>query len=54
MLLLLILVFIALPIAELYVIIQVGEAIGVGWTILLLVADSVLGSLLIRSQGRTA
>jgi len=51
---LLVLLFIVVPIAELYVIIQVGEAIGVGWTILLLVADSVLGSLLMRSQGRAA
>jgi len=51
---LLIVLFIVVPIAELYVIIQVGEAIGVGWTILLLVADSVLGSMLMRSQGRVA
>src|SRR5947199_1504060 len=51
---LLVLLFIVVPIAELYVIIQVGEAIGAGWTILILVADSVLGSLLMRSQGRIA
>ena len=44
--------FIVVPIAELYVILQVGEAIGVVWTVLLLAADSVLGSLLLRSQGR--
>jgi UPF0716 protein FxsA len=36
------------------VIIQVGQAIGVWWTIAILIADSVLGSLLMRSQGRTA
>jgi UPF0716 protein FxsA len=52
-LLLLIAVFILVPLAELYVILKVGDAIGVGWTILLLVADSVLGSLLLRSQGRS-
>jgi UPF0716 protein FxsA len=46
-------VFILVPLAELYVILKVGDAIGVGWTILLLVADSVLGSLLLRSQGRS-
>jgi UPF0716 protein FxsA len=51
---LLVLLFILVPIAELYVIIQVGEAIGVGLTILLLVADSILGSLLMRAQGRAA
>jgi len=37
---------------ELYVILKVGDAIGAVWTILLLAADSVLGSLLLRSQGR--
>jgi UPF0716 protein FxsA len=46
------LLFLLVPIAELYVIIQVGEAIGLGWTVVLLIADSVLGSLLLRSQGR--
>ena len=50
----LILIFIAVPIAELYVIIKVGEAIGALPTVLLLVADSVLGSMLMRSQGRRA
>jgi UPF0716 protein FxsA len=48
----LVLVFIALPLAELYVILKVGDAIGVLPTILLLAADSVLGSLLLRAQGR--
>jgi UPF0716 protein FxsA len=52
--LLLILLFIAVPIAELAIIIQVGELIGVWWTIALLVADSILGSLLMRAQGRAA
>ena len=52
-LLALLILFIAVPIAELYVIFAVvGEAIGIGWTLLLLVADSILGSLLLRSQGR--
>jgi UPF0716 protein FxsA len=45
--------FIAVPIAELYVIIWVvGPALGAPLTILLLIADSVLGSVLMRSQGR--
>jgi UPF0716 protein FxsA len=52
--LLLLILFIAIPIAELYVIIQVGQAIGVLPTIALLIADSVLGTLLLRHQGRTA
>ncbi len=51
---LLVALFIAVPIAELAVIIQVGQAIGVWWTIAILVADSILGSLLMRSQGRAA
>jgi UPF0716 protein FxsA len=45
--------FIALPLAELYVILKVGDAIGALWTIALLAADSVLGSLLLRAQGRS-
>ncbi len=52
MILPLVLLFIVVPIAELAVIIQVGEAIGVWWTIALLIADSLLGSLLMRHQGR--
>ena len=45
--------FIIVPLAELYVILQVGEAIGAPATIALLAADSILGWLLMRSQGRT-
>ena len=52
--LLLIVLFIVVPIAELAVIIQVGSLIGVWWTIALLIADSVLGAMLMRSQGRAA
>ena len=50
--LLLIVLFIVVPIAELAVLIQIGQAIGIGWTIALLIADAVVGSLLARSQGR--
>jgi UPF0716 protein FxsA len=52
-LLALIALFIVVPLAELYVILKVGDAIGAVWTILLLAADSVLGSLLLRAQGRS-
>lgn len=45
--------FIVLPLAELYLIWTVGDAIGVIPTLLLLAADSVLGSVLLRSQGRS-
>jgi UPF0716 protein FxsA len=46
------LLFLLVPVAELYVIYQVGDAIGVLWTFLLLAADSLLGSLLLKSQGK--
>jgi UPF0716 protein FxsA len=46
------LLFLIVPLAELYLILKVGDLIGIGWTILLLVADSLLGSWLLRSQGR--
>jgi UPF0716 protein FxsA len=50
----LIALFIVVPFAELYLIIEVvAELIGPVWTILLLAAASVLGSVLLRSQGRT-
>jgi UPF0716 protein FxsA len=51
-LLLLIVIFIVVPLAELYVIIQVAGAIGLPLTILLLAVDSIVGSLLLKSQGR--
>jgi UPF0716 protein FxsA len=51
---LLLALFIVVPIAELAVIIQVGELLGFWWTLALLIADSVLGSMLMRSQGRAA
>jgi UPF0716 protein FxsA len=51
---LLVLLFIVLPIIEIYVIIQVGQAIGALWTILLLIADSLIGARLLGWQGRSA
>jgi len=51
---LLVLLFIVVPIIELYVIIEVGQAIGVVPTLAILVADALLGSLLLRQQGRQA
>jgi UPF0716 protein FxsA len=51
---LLVALFIAVPIVELYVIIKVGGLIGIWPTLGLLLADAVLGSLLLRQQGRAA
>lgn len=46
--------FIVVPIVELYVIIKIGGLIGVIPTLALLLADALLGSLLLRHQGRGA
>jgi UPF0716 protein FxsA len=54
MALVLILLFIALPVAELYVIIQVGGAIGLVPTLFLLLLDGIAGWALTRWQGRAA
>ena len=54
MLLPLVIIFLVVPIAELALILQIGHAIGVWWTVALLIADSVLGAWLMRSQGRAA
>ncbi len=51
---LLILLFILVPIAEIFVIIQVGQAIGALPTVALLILDSIVGAWLLRSQGRRA
>jgi UPF0716 protein FxsA len=49
----LILIFVAVPLLELYVIIQVvGPALGAPLTIALLAADSLAGAWLMKSQGR--
>lgn len=45
------LVFVALPLIELYVLIQVGSVIGAIATVALVVFSAVLGTLLVRHQG---
>ena len=54
MLPLLFLLFILLPIAELWLIIEIGGAIGVAPTLALLIVDSLIGAALARSQSRAA
>lgn len=51
---LLLVLFIVVPLAELYVLIQIGQVIGLVPTLLLLLADSIVGTLLLKSQGRAA
>lgn len=46
--------FIGVPLLEIYVLIQVGQVIGPWWTILLLVLDSILGTWLIKREGSKA
>jgi UPF0716 protein FxsA len=48
------LILIALLIAEIYVLITVGGWIGAGYTILLLIAGSVLGAFLLKREGSRA
>lgn len=47
----LLLLFIGLPMVEIYVLIKVGREIGALWTIVLLFAVAALGSALLRLQG---
>jgi UPF0716 protein FxsA len=52
MFLLFLAIFIGLPVLEVYVIVLVGEEIGLLWTVVLLLASSMIGVRLVRSQGR--
>lgn len=51
---LLVVLFVAVPLVEIYVIIQVGQVIGAWWTIALLVVDSIVGAWLLRREGGRA
>ncbi|CAM3644653.1 FxsA family protein [Nocardioides zeicaulis] len=46
--------FVAVPLAEIWVILQVGRLVGPWWTILLLVLDSMLGAWLVKREGGRA
>ena len=52
--LLLLVLFVVVPVVEIWVIVQVGQLIGVLPTIGLLLADAVLGTWLFRREGRKA
>lgn len=52
--LILLVLFVAVPIAEIYIIIQVGQVIGALPTLLLLVLESLLGGWLVKREGRRA
>jgi UPF0716 protein FxsA len=46
--------FVVVPLVEVYLLVQLGQAVGAWWTILLLIADGVLGSLLVKREGGRA
>ena len=51
MALILILIFVVLPLTELFVLIQVGDSIGALVTIFLVILTAVIGSVIIKYQG---
>lgn len=46
--------FLLVPLAEIYVIVQIGQTIGAWWTIALLILASIVGSWLIKREGSAA
>ncbi len=44
-------IFLTIPVLEIYLLIKVGSAIGSGYTILLVFATAILGAYLLRKQG---
>ena len=47
----LLIAFIAVPLIEIALFIQIGGAIGLGWTLAIVVLTAVIGTWLVRSQG---
>lgn len=47
----LLLLFLLVPLVEIYFLIKVGDVIGAGWTVFLVVFTAVLGAWLLRLQG---
>lgn len=48
------LLFMLVPVVEIFVIVQLGQVVGPWWTILLLVASGILGAVLVRREGAKA
>lgn len=51
---LLLLLFIGVPLLEITLFIQVGGAIGLGWTLAIVIMTAILGAWMVRSQGALA
>ena len=47
-------VFLAIPLIEITLFIQIGGAIGLGWTLATVVLTAILGTILVRNQGALA
>lgn len=43
--------FLVVPLVEIWLLITVGSAIGAGWTVFLVVLTAVIGAVLVRAQG---
>jgi UPF0716 protein FxsA len=52
--LLLVILFLVVPVVEIYVIVQVGQEIGALPTVALLIVESLIGAWLVRREGRRA
>jgi UPF0716 protein FxsA len=48
------LLFVVLPLVEIYVIVQLGQVVGPWWTILILIGDGALGAWLMKREGSRA
>ncbi len=46
--------FVAVPLAEIYLLVQLGQVIGPWWTILVLLADGAFGAWLVKREGARA
>ena len=46
--------FLMVPLIEIALFIQIGGAIGLGWTLLIVVVTAVIGTMLVRAQGMQA
>ena len=48
------LLFVAMPVLEIWLIVQLGQVVGAWWTILIIIAAGVLGAWLIKREGARA
>lgn len=46
--------FLAVPLIEIALFIQIGGVIGLGWTLLIVIITAVIGTILVRQQGMQA